>query len=297
MKSIEQGYLLLTSRLGDGQRPVLTVAQFRKLTTAVLAADRPREDRQLQPEDLRALGYSRAFAERVVNLLAEEERLKHYLFKARQASCRPITRVTDGYPVCLRRKLGLDSPGVLWAKGDISVLGKPAVALVGSRELKNENAAFAKEVGRQAALQGYVLISGNARGADRFAQESCLEHGGQVISIVADGLQEQSLRKNVLFLSEDSYDLPFSAARALSRNRLIHAMAAMTFVAQSRLEKGGTWSGSADNLRHGYSPLYVFRDGSAAAKALIGRGAVPVTQDALLDLNILQTEEQKRFNL
>lgn len=297
MKPAEQGYLLLTSHLGDARRPVLTVAQFRKLTAAVLSAERSEQDRALQPEDLQALGYSRAFAERAVDLLAEEDRLKNYLFKAKRTDCVPITRVTDGYPVCLRQKLGPDSPGVLWAKGDLSLLEKPAIALVGSRELRTENAAFAKEVGRQAAKQGYVLISGNARGADRLAQDSCLANGGQVISIVADSLQEQSLRDDLLFLAEDSYDLPFSSCRALSRNRLIHAMGAMTFVAQSRLEKGGTWSGTADNLRRGYNPVYVFSDGSAGAEALIGRGAKPVTEETLSDLCALQEEEQKRLNL
>lgn len=297
MKSTEQGYLLLTSHLADAQRPVLTVAQFRKLAMAVLSSDSTREDRQLLPEDLVALGYSRPFAERVIGLLAEEERLKNYLFKGKQANCVPITRVTEGYPVGLRQKLGLDSPGVLWAKGDVSLLARPAVALVGSRELREENAAFAQEVGKQAAKQGYVLISGNARGADRLAQESCLASGGQVISIVADSLQEQSLRENMLFLSEDSYDMPFTTQRALSRNRLIHAMGSMTFVAQSGLEKGGTWSGSVNNLRHGYSPLYVFQDGSAAAEALRNRGAKSVTEAMLTDLSALQIEEQERINL
>lgn len=297
MKSTEQGYLLLTSHLADAQRPVLTVAQFRKLAMAVLSSDSTREDRQLLPEDLVALGYSRPFAERVIGLLAEEERLKNYLFKGKQANCVPITRVTGGYPAGLRQKLGLDSPGVLWAKGDVSLLARPAVALVGSRELYEENAAFAQEVGRQAAEQGYVLISGNARGADRLAQESCLASGGQVISIVADSLQEQSLRENMLFLSEDSYDMPFTTQRALSRNRLIHAMGSMTFVAQSGLEKGGTWSGSVNNLRHGYSPLYVFQDGSAAAEALRNRGAKSVTEAMLTDLSALQIEEQERINL
>ena len=276
---------------------MLTVAQFRNLTAAVLAAERPKEDGELLPKDLMALGYSRLFSERVVDLLAEEERLKNYLFKGWQENCMPITRVTDTYPVRLRQKLGLDSPGVVWAKGDISLLDKPAIAVVGSRELRDQNAAFAKAVGKQAAEQGFVLISGNARGADRLAQESCLENGGQVISIVADSLLEQSRQDPILYLAEDSYDLPFSAARALSRNRLIHAMGLVTFVAQSRLEKGGTWNGSVDNLKHGYSPLCVFQDGSAAAEAFIGRGAQPVTEEALSDLWALQEEEQKRINL
>ena len=297
MKPTEQGYLLLTSRMGDQHRAVLTVAQLRKLAIAVTSAERPRQDSVLQQADLVALGYSHPEAQRITDLLQQEQRLKHYLFKARQNQCLPITRVTQGYPLLLRQKLGLDSPGVLWAKGERSLLNQPAIALVGSRELAAENAAFAAEVGRQAALQGYVLVSGNARGADRMAQESCLAAGGQVISIVADSLQEQPVRENILYLSEDSFDLPFSAHRALSRNRLIHAMAGVSIVAQCSLEKGGTWSGSVDNLRHSYSRLCVFSDGSSGAQALIDRGGCSVTLQALSDISALHTEDQKRINL
>ena len=95
----------------------------------------------------------------------------------------------------------MDAPGTLWIKGDITLLFEKAVSLVGSRELKHMNLDFAQEAGRQAALQGYVLISGNARGADRAAQDACLEAGGQVISVVADSLQNQPLTENVLYLS------------------------------------------------------------------------------------------------
>ena len=111
----------------------------------------------------------------------------------------PITRVSDGYPLLLRKRLGLDSPGSLWIKGDASLLSQPAVSLVGSRDLNEPNREFAREVGRQAALQGYVLISGNARGADRTAQESCLNAGGRVISVVADELNKHPERENLIY--------------------------------------------------------------------------------------------------
>ena len=100
--------------------------------------------------------------------------------------CHPISRVGEEYPQSIHNRLGLDAPGCLWSRGDLELLQKPAVALVGSRDLAPDNLAFAKEVGRQAARQGYVLVSGNARGADRAAQDSCLEAGGEVIAIVAD---------------------------------------------------------------------------------------------------------------
>ena len=71
----------------------------------------------------------------------------------------------------------------------------PAVALVGSRELRAENRKFAAAVGYRAAEEGLTLVSGNARGADRTAQEACLAAGGRVISIVADELSRSEERR------------------------------------------------------------------------------------------------------
>ena len=218
-------------------------------------------------------------------MLAEEELLHHYLVRGKCLECVPVTRVTDAYPLLLRQRLGLDSPGTLWAKGDLSLLHTPAISLVGSRELKPENRDFAKAVGLHAARYGLTLVSGNARGADRTAQDSCLAAGGKVISIVADELRKYHCRENVLYISEEDYDSPFSAQRALSRNRCIHALGQMVFVAQSDLQKGGTWDGTARNLRFGWSPVACFRDGSAASKELEQMGAYLIVVEELEDFS------------
>ena len=82
----------------------------------------------------------------------------------------------------------------------------------------------------------------------------------------------------MLYLSEGGWTLPFSAVRALSRNRLIHAMGEKTLVAQTGFGSGGTWNGTLENLRHGWSPVFVHADGSEGALALIARGAEPVRE-------------------
>ena len=292
MTGAERGFLLLTSHLGNPMRRPLTVAQFRVLTQRMQDSSKNPEDRDLVPEDLKALGYGTEMAERIVQLLSEEELLDHYLQRAKKLGCVPVTRVSEGYPLVVRKRRGMDSPGCLWARGDLSLLQEPGIALVGSRELQEENRKFAAEVGRQAALQGYVLVSGNARGADRTAQDSCLANGGKVISVVADELWKQPVRENVLYLSEDDYEEAFSAQRALSRNRVIHALGLKTFVAQTSLKMGGTWDGTVKNLRFGWSPVYGFRDGSEAMELLIQMGLWPVNMEDLQSFYDLPQSEQ-----
>jgi predicted Rossmann fold nucleotide-binding protein DprA/Smf involved in DNA uptake len=191
----------------------------------------------------------------------------------------------------LRDRLGAEAPGVVWTKGDVSLLQRPAVALVGSRELCAENREFAYQVGKQAALQGFALISGDAKGADRVAQDSCLEHGGAVISVVCDELEKHADAENVLYLSEEGFDLSFSSHRALQRNRLIHCMGSKTFVAQCALGKGGTWNGATNNLRFGWSPVFCFHDGSDASNELKNLGAVLIAPEQMGNIGALRSAE------
>jgi len=244
---------------------------------------RPQEDRKLLEPDVLALGYGWEMASRIVSLLEEEDRLRYYCTRAAKRDCRPVTRVSSRYPVILRQRLGLNSPGCLWAKGDLSLLDTPCIALVGSRELNPENRRFAEAVGRMAAEKRMTLVSGNARGADRAAQESCLTAGGRVISIVADELEKHPVRSRVLYLSEDGFDEPFSSQRALSRNRCIHALGQVVFVAQAQIHKGGTWDGTEKNLHHGWSPVVCFRDGSEASLELEQMGAYLIGLEELND--------------
>ena len=295
MTAREEGYLLLGSCLGNPDRKSLTTAQLRTLAQRAATMEKPVENRVLTAQDLTNLGYGQEMADRILKLLEERFLLQNYLRRGNQLGCVPITRVSSDYPVVLRRRLGLDSPGVLWAKGDISMLSRPAVSLVGSREIEKENAVFAASVGREAAQQGYVLISGNARGADRIAQMACLEAGGQVISVVADELSGKKENGNVLYLSEDGFDLPFSSLRALSRNRVIHALSEKTFVAQCALGMGGTWNGTIRNLKENWSAVFCFDDGSEAAYQLEQLGASLISCDRLRDLHNLVGKQTSLF--
>ena len=290
MNRRERGFLLLTSHLGDPERKVLTVAQLRALALRMRDMEVPTEDRDLTQSDLLRLGCDRELSKRILSLLEQEDLLDGYLARAEKQNCVPITRVSDKYPQILRQRLGLDSPGCLWARGDVEILNTPAISLVGCRELSEPNREFAEAVGYQAAEQGLTLVSGNARGADRAAQDACLRAGGRVISIVADSLNRFPPR-NMLYLSEDGFDEEFSAQRALSRNRCIHALGRMVFVAQCDLHKGGTWSGTVKNLRFGWSPVACFRDGSEAASQLEQMGAYQIGLADLQDFACLQTPD------
>lgn len=287
MNEKSNGYLLLSSHLGDPNRRPLSTAQLRLV--AQMAEYLPQEEQSadLTMAHLLNAGVEKHLAEHTLELLEDELQLRAYLSRAKRLGCVPITRADESYPALLRKRLGQEAPGCLWAKGDLSILKRPTVSLVGSRDLREENRRFARQAGTQAAQQGFALVSGNARGADAVAQYACLEAGGYVISVVADSLEEHTPDEHQLLLSEEDYDQIFSVPRALHRNRVIHALGIVTIVAQCTLERGGTWEGSVQNLHRSWSPLYCFRDGSLAAAQLEEMGACLISAGQLEDIGAL----------
>lgn len=274
----------------------LSLAQARELSRRARAAGIGEEDpfRDVTVKDVRRLGYSEYEAGHIVSLLGRERQLDGYLLAAEKADVAVITRLDARFPQRLREQLGARCPAALFCRGDLELLQSVCVSVVGSRHLASPGAQFAAQAGRLAAREGFTLCSGDAMGADRTAQEACLRGGGSVLIFPATELVYCPARENVLYAAEGGFELGFSAQRALSRNRFIHAMGEKTLVAQTSFGKGGTWNGSLDNLQHEYSPLFVFDDGSEGARALCARGATPV--QALTSLQAL-TPAQLSFDM
>ena len=151
MNAKERGFLLLTSSLGDPDRKPLTVSQLRTLANRVRMKPNPGQSRDLTVDDLNVLGYDRRMALRITELLLGEDGLNRYLRRGERSDCFPLSRVSEGYPLSVRKRLGLDAPGCLWTKGDQRILQSPMIALVGSRDLEEKNRIFAETVGREAA--------------------------------------------------------------------------------------------------------------------------------------------------
>ena len=293
LTAAETGLLLLCCALPEAEDRPLTMPQFQELAKRARALGPGGENplRELTARDLERLGYAPEQCGRIVRLLSRETQLERYLRAAERNGIVPITRLSPRYPARLRQTLGQRCPAVLFARGDETPLSMRCISVVGSRELTEGGRAFAEAAGRLIARSGYALCSGGAMGADRAAQEACLTACGSAVVFPAGRLLDCPAQAHVLYLAEQGYDLPFSAQRALSRNHFIHATGEKTLVAQCRAGAGGTWDGTTENLRRGWSPVFVSDDGSEGAQALIARGAVPVrTLSGLDDLQPAQLQ-------
>jgi DNA processing protein len=81
-----------------------------------------------------------------------------------------------------------DPPPVLWARGDASILGRPAVAVIGSRAATSYALAVGGRLAAELAARSIVVVSGLARGVDSAAHRGCLDVAGMTVAVLGSGL-------------------------------------------------------------------------------------------------------------
>jgi DNA processing protein len=141
-----------------------------------------------------------------------------------------------------------DAPPVLFAQGDLGLVQRPALAVVGSRDHSAYGQTVARGVGMLAARAGLVVVSGMARGLDAVAQSAALDAGGATIGVLGNGLgviypaANRLLYERVagsgLLLSEFPPGERPHAGSFPRRNRLISGLARVTLVVEAAIGSG-----------------------------------------------------------
>jgi predicted Rossmann fold nucleotide-binding protein DprA/Smf involved in DNA uptake len=231
-------------------------------------------------------------AARVARLLDRAGRLALELENLFSRGMWAVTRVDERYPPKLRDTLKHQAPTVLFGAGDSHLLQHPGVAVIGSRNIDEAGAAFAKEVGRKAVAGGLAVVSGGARGTDRIAMDGALEAGGVTLGALADSLEATVRKTDVRQLLLDGQlalitayapTAGFSVGAAMGRNKVIYGLADFAVVVSSDFQTGGTWAGAVEALKAGWCPVFV-RDGENVPKGnkeLLKLGATPLPEDEL----------------
>jgi DNA processing protein len=89
-----------------------------------------------------------------------------------------------------------DPPPCLHVRGAVELLSEPAVAIVGARSCSSYGAQIAREVAREVALAGVVVVSGMARGIDGEAHRGALAAGGQTVAVLGCGIDRDYPRSH-----------------------------------------------------------------------------------------------------
>jgi DNA processing protein len=290
--------LALCSQLGlEDEMTAFTLTEWNDLARRIQASEWKRPSAlagQSASAIAATLGIVPSEAERVAGLLERGARLALELENLFARGLWAVTRADAGYPARLRQSLKHQAPPVLFGAGEISLLARGGVAVVGSRNLDPAGLAFAQEIGRRCAAGRMPVVSGGARGTDRVAMQAALEEGDTAAGVLADSLertvQQPDLRhllqdERLVLLTPYSPTAGFSVGAAMGRNKVIYGLADYAVVVSSDLEKGGTWAGAVEALRGRWCPVFA-RDGAdvpAGNRELLKRGAAPITEDAWRD--------------
>jgi DNA processing protein len=196
-----------------------------------------------------------------------------------------------GFPAQLRTIP--DPPPVLFAVGNLALLQRPAVAVVGSRDHTAYGEVIGRTLAARAARAGLAVVSGMARGLDAVAHAAALDAGGATIGVLGNGIgvvypaANRSLYQQVaargLLLTEFPPGERPHAGSFPRRNRLISGLARATVIVEAAIGSGAliTAGAALDQGREVLAvPGPITSAVSAGCNRLIRDGATPYLEPA-----------------
>jgi DNA processing protein len=153
-----------------------------------------------------------------------------------------VTIVDPHYPALLREII--DPPFALFYRGNLDLLKKPMVAVVGSRRASAYGQNAAAHIARQLSAAGVVVVSGLARGIDAAAHEAATE----TIAVLGTGIDviyprshaklTREIAARGLLLSEFPPGTPPLAPNFPVRNRVISGLTLGTVIVEATGRSG-----------------------------------------------------------
>jgi DNA processing protein len=143
-----------------------------------------------------------------------------------------------------------DPPPVLWVRGPVSVLSRPAIALVGTRHPSPYGSGVAEMLARDLAVRRLLIVSGMARGIDSCAHRGALTARMPTVAVWGTGIdvvypkENKKLAEEILagggtILSElpmGTFPAPQNFPR---RNRILSGLSVAVLVVEAA-ENSGT---------------------------------------------------------
>ncbi len=235
---------------------------------------------------------SQADQEWVTQRLGRSTRLAMTLEDLNNRGIWVTTLYEPSYPSRLVDTLDRKAPPFLYVAGEEQHLKTTAVGFVGSRDADDTDRDYTRRLVQKVIDDGLGVVSGGASGIDETSEETGLGCGGPVVEFPAEGihhcLQNETTRdavmKGQLTLASPYHPrTSWNVGTAMGRNKLIHGFGKYTVVVRSGDETGGTWEGSIENLKHGWSPLLVCSHDETPPgnEALIKQGGIPIDMTAI----------------
>ncbi|UZO81655.1 DNA-processing protein DprA [Aquimarina sp. ERC-38] len=152
-----------------------------------------------------------------------------------------------GYPSKLKHCI--DSPVVLFSRGNIQLQDRKIISIVGTRKVTSHGVRFCEEFIEQLAPLNPVIVSGFAYGVDITAHKAAIHYKLQTVACLAHGLNQiypkthkkymEDVENNGGFFTDFWSTDTFDRKNFLGRNRIIAGLSEATVVIESA-GKGGS---------------------------------------------------------
>lgn len=193
-----------------------------------------------------------------------------------------------------------DPPKQLYYTGDISLLHRKCVGVVGARRNTLYGKNVAMMIGRRLAECGVPVVSGLALGIDAYAHEGALEADGKMIGVLGSGIDRMGPERNRRLMTRgleaggaviSEYEPDVSARKDTfpARNRIISGLSEAVVVVEAGMNSGSliTAKHAAEQGRTLYAvPGNINSQSSIGCNLLIRDGAAPlvIIDDLLRDI-------------
>jgi DNA processing protein len=182
-----------------------------------------------------------------------------------------------------------DYPLVLFVKGDINLLSRPMITMVGTRKMSVYGKRCVRYLLKSLKGLDIVIVSGLANGVDEQVHRSCLEYNISTLAVVAGGIDKGYPKSN-----QDIYDEICSRGVVLSefppgreivkgmfpmRNRILAGISSATVIIESDI-RGGSLITMNLALEYGREifavPISIERQSLQGCNMCIAQGATPL---------------------
>ena len=191
-----------------------------------------------------------------------------------------------------------DAPKLLYYIGDINLIQKPLIAIVGTRRASPYGRWVATEISKKIASCGIPIVSGMAEGIDACAHTGCLAMGTPTVAVLGTGIDVPFPKSNTklyfeiaqkgLILSEYEPGVNGRSFNFPQRNRIISGLSKTVIVAEGAYKSGSMITANlalAQGREVFAVPGNINQPNSTGVNSLIADGA-----NAIIDINeILET--------
>ena len=203
-------------------------------------------------------------------------------------------------------------PKQLYFIGNIELLNKNSIAIIGTRNASENGKRLASKFSKELVAQGIVTVSGMAKGIDAEAHRSTIEAGGKTIAVLGNGLNhifppentnlyQEIIKSGGLVVSEYLPNTPPSSNLFLERNRIVSGISIGVLVVEAAYRSGTSVTAKLAKeqdrkvfvLPHEINDKY-----GVGTNKLIRKGAILVTstKEIIEEFDFLEYKEIKISN-